>query len=257
MDSPEVHISLLITHACFTHMRFPALLQALLTMNHPLVQAYQEFTEEFTAMEPDLDRALPRNQEHCFIAPALMVRWAQLCVSYWFRRQASTNRAQPVPDLNELFNDIALDRDWAPNFPERYLKAPDTTPSMSGKPSIGDASSVVSGLTSSTGTSKATNPQGGSRTSKVNSVITKSDDVAPRFRKFKQSNLRARDVKKRAGKDPPLNTTTNCIMCPSYHFKGVCNTNCGSCANHVTHTEQEDDLLEAWGNKHWTPAGGT
>jgi hypothetical protein len=57
MDNPEVHIPILVTLACFTHMRFLALIQALLTMNQPLVQPYKEFVKEFAALEPELNCA--------------------------------------------------------------------------------------------------------------------------------------------------------------------------------------------------------
>jgi hypothetical protein len=258
MDSLEVHIPFLVTQARFTHMRFLALIQALLTTNHPLVQSYKEFVEEFTACEPELDRARPRNAQNFFIAPALLVRWAQLRVSYWFRRQAGTNRAQPVPLFTELFNDIALERDWAPSFPEKYLKDPSpsggsTAPPQ--QPSMGGDGSTISNFTEGTGVSRGgTNPQGGG--SCTNSVLTNPADVEPRFKKFKQMHLKARDVKTRAKEEPPENTSKSGRMCPLYHFKGVCNTNCGNATDHISHTDAEDDLLEAWGTKHWKPVDG-
>jgi hypothetical protein len=61
-DSPEVHIPFLVTQALFTHLRFLALIQALLTTNHPLVQSYKEFVDEFTACKPELDRAAPETR---------------------------------------------------------------------------------------------------------------------------------------------------------------------------------------------------
>ncbi len=256
MDNPEVHIPILVTQARFTHMRFLALLQALLTTNHPLVQSYKDFVDEFAALEPELDCARPRNPQDYFIAPALMVRWVQLRISYWIRRQATTNRAQSVPSFIELFDDIALERDWAPSFPEKYLKDPGLPAATIGQTSVGiDASSVVSGMTSVTGGASmagGTNPQG-SGSVRTNSVLTNPIDVKPRFKHFKQMNLRARDVKSRATEEPPMNTNKNCKMCPSFHFKGICNTNCGGAGDHGPHTDAQDDLLEAWGTKHWKP----
>jgi hypothetical protein len=152
MYNPEVHIPILITQAGFTHMRFLALLKALLTSNHPLVQSYKAFIKEFAVLEPEFNRARPCNQQHFFLAPALMVQWAQLRVSYWIRHQATTNRPQPVPSFSEMFDGIALERDWVPSFPEKDLKDPER-PSGSillpaGSTSIsGDASSIISGIT--------------------------------------------------------------------------------------------------------------
>jgi hypothetical protein len=69
-------------------------------------------------------------------------------------------------------------------------------------------------------------------------------------------SLKARDVKTRAKEEPPENTAKNGRMCPSYHFEGVCNTNCGNATDHIPHTDAEDDLLEAWGTKYWKPVDG-
>ena len=46
--------------------------------------------------------------------------------------------------------------------------------------------------------------------------------------------------------DLPRCDRLNCTMCLAYHVKGMCNSNCGSAADHVDHTAEEDKLLAEW-----------
>ena len=49
--------------------------------------------------------------------PALLVRWAQLQVSYWFQTQVNQNQMVAPPDFLELFKLIALNEEWSLCFP--------------------------------------------------------------------------------------------------------------------------------------------
>jgi hypothetical protein len=144
------------------------------------------------------------------------VHWAQLRTSYWFHCQASTNHAQPVPFFTELFDDIALERDWAPSFPEKYLKDPNPCDSIivpSQQSSISGNAPAVSNINDVTGVSSrggGTNPQGSG--SHTNYVLTNPANVKPPFKGFKQMNLKAQDIKVQA-KEEPLKTPPRMAGC--------------------------------------------
>ena len=50
-----------------------------------------------------------------------------------------------------------------------------------------------------------------------------------------------------AGIDLPVSPVDpNCKTCPTFHIKGMCNTECGNVADHVVHTWYQDLPLWGW-----------
>jgi hypothetical protein len=170
-----------------------------------------------------------------------------------------SNSPVAPPNLEVLFDDIARGKDWAPLLPERYL-APEAgaagvlpTPSTAAS----DAGSIISGLTSSTGTS-GSNPQGGASSGAGSGTdipkVQYNLEYQDRFQQYKELGLPTRMVKAyciKKGIKPPWSHVLKKPMCISFHIKGVCNNRCGSNGDHKRHTKQQDDELEKWCQAHY------
>jgi hypothetical protein len=211
MSANEVHIPITTLQARMTLQRFLVLLYALLGGQHQLVQAYQAFYEQFLAGEPELERAHPTNPVHYYIVPVLLVRWVQLRISYWFQNQSMQNYLVPVPNFMDLYEKIALNEDWSPCFPMRYMRTPTPSPAPYVPPTPSPAGGPAPG-----GVVQA---KGGPDTMLAN--LQYKEDV---FGVFKSLNLKIRDILERTSATPqPLSADGTTRMCLSFHLKGICN----------------------------------
>lgn len=243
LSSTTVHIPTKMVHAKIAHQRALMLWTVLLGGTHPFTTACRRQVDLFEAKEAELDRARPRNPQHVHLAPALITRRTQLDTNYWLRQQARDEQPVPAPDLTEIFREIELDRDWAPTFPSRYFKAPASAPVPSDVNSSDQ--SAISGLTDSSGGS---NPQSGASAG-GGGAVQRKPSVNPLFESYRALNLPTRRVKLYCTNHKialPRNARLNTTMCLSYHVKGMCNERCGSAADHVDHTDAEDQQLADW-----------
>jgi hypothetical protein len=243
MSANDVHIPATTLQARITLQRFLVLLHALLGGHHQLVQAYQAFYEQFLAREPELERAHPTNPVHYYIVPALLVRWVQLRVSYWFQNQSMQNYLVPVPNFLDLYEKIALNEDWSPRFPARYMRNPTPAPAPYLPPAT---PSVVPPAAPSSG---STQPRG------PDTMLANLQYKDSLFSVFKAMNIKTRDILDRTSATPqPVSTDGSTRMCLSYHLKGICNERCGHKADHIPHTSDQDQALQAWAQTYYKPA---
>jgi hypothetical protein len=82
----------------------------------------------------------------------------------------------------------------------------------------------------------------------------KSSPLNQAFQPFVDLNLWVRDIQQRAGPANRVPTNAKDVeMCMSYHFKGMCNTNCSPWGDHCDHTPMEDQALLGWCQQHYHP----
>jgi hypothetical protein len=75
------------------------------------------------------------------------------------------------------------------------------------------------------------------------------------FGVFKSLNLKIRDILERTSATPqPLSADGTTRMCLSFHLKGICNERCGRKADHVSHSNDQDQALKTWAQAHYKPA---
>ena len=245
-STSDIHIPVTTLQARITLQRFLVLLYALLGNQHSLVQAFASFYDQFMQREPELVRAHPRVQEHRHIVPALLVRWAQLRVSYWFQTQAHQNQMVAPPDFSELFKLIALNEEWSPHFPSHYMQL-----AASYTPGVAPAERPPSAIPP---------PAAAPPPASDNSMIANIHYKGNLFDRFKAMNLKTREVLESANtraNPQPLSSDGTTRMCLSYHLKGLCNGRCGRRADHERHSDQQDQKLKEWANAHYKVPEGT
>jgi hypothetical protein len=84
-SNSDIHIPVTTLQARITLQRFLVLLYAMLGNQHSLVKAFAAFYDQFMQRKLELDCAHPWDPQHCYIVPALLVRWAQFQILYWFQ----------------------------------------------------------------------------------------------------------------------------------------------------------------------------
>ena len=250
----DVHIPKSLVQACITLQRALLLFTVLLGKNHRLVQEYQEYVVKFQRMETRLETAKPRNPRHYHLVPALLVRRVQLETNEWLRDQASTPGQVPVIKMTEVFREIALRRDWAPDLPETYLHTLGPGDRNTATPT------VVSDLTAPTTGSLSTRTVMTSPGQSVAPSTTSSSNTTPgqpknnpdfnaaTFEQFRSKNLITKKVKAYCQANNialPVNREDK-VMCLAWHLKGHCNDGCGSRHDHRVHDANEDKTLLAW-----------
>jgi hypothetical protein len=163
------------------------------------------------------------------------------------------NPSAPKPNggttrLSELFKLIALNEEWSPRFPSRYMQLPASyTPGVAPADRPPPLSVILP---------PATVPPSASDNSMIANILYKGN----LFDRFKAMNLKTRDVLESANtraNPQPLASDGTTRMCLSYHLKGLCNGRCGRRADHDRHSDQQDQKLKEWANAHYKVPEGT
>lgn len=175
-----------------------------------------------------------------FHLPAMVVRYFQVKFAVWLERQWDSDGIIPMPYFNDLF-DKEAERDysgWEKPLPGKYLvpkKSVAPLPVPAGPavpPGNGGANPAAVGVDRT----RVVNPN------PVKACFSPYANMPNiRIGKILQHNNRAA-----WNALPPAPTDQSSKMCPSYHIKGQCANNCGRKADHVAHTDEQDQLLVAW-----------
>jgi len=116
-DDARVPLDWLQAKACLQN--FTVLFHALLGHNHPLVAELVTLLEQFRDYEDNLTRLQPPPHVSHLDLPTLVVRWVQVRVSNWLKRQYMSPGLATMPNLKELFHRIEInDPGWIPLMPE-------------------------------------------------------------------------------------------------------------------------------------------
>ena len=108
------------------------LARVLLGPTHPLVLAHQQFisTWQVVATEMQARSAITPGHSGTHL-PAMVVRYFQIKLAVWMKRQWDSDVVIPIPYFNDLF-DKEAERDyvgWEKRLPSKYLpSAPSYTP---------------------------------------------------------------------------------------------------------------------------------
>ena len=208
--------------------------------------------------------------------PALIVRYVQVNLNFWWKKQWQTPVVVPPPDFVELFDKIELQTPWEISIPNHYITTvvPTLPPDFASS-----GASIMSGLTGTSGVSGSTSgtpltsqPNTSQISAQLSTLIQSLADSnrtpTPRqpngtqvrnpawkeakFKRFKEKNLRhARLLANVAVRPPICPADPNVEMCLAWHIKGMCNERCGRKADHMAHTDEQDAQLVDWCNTHY------
>jgi hypothetical protein len=248
--STDLSIPTTFAHLRYNVERAIGLWHVLWGPHHEGTTQHQRFRETLVMKEKQLERVVPRNPKHHYLVPALLARTIQLTVNHWLEEQGRTAVPLPFPNLTKVFQLIALERNWEPTFPTRYLKT-HPTPLVE---VITDASSAGSTLTPTT-TSASTGSLSASVQPKNEYLANQAYDVA-RFGHFNALGLGHKDLRKRLSelKVAIPKTSFGHTMCLSYHIKGGCNSQCRFSSGHGKLDVADAQKLHDWCTTHYKPA---
>ena len=210
--------------------------------NHPLCEEWAEFLIEWEQREEELEfyeTTDPRMKK--FLA-TLILRWAQLQVSYWIERQWSKKNNVRVPDLTKVFRKIDLGKSWEPRLPEHIMARLFPKSKKSGRDDR------------DTDADKEKSPRNGDPVKPPDKQKTSSASVnmaykITMFGTYAILKCRVKDVLAVATKrlpKSPHDPAGKQDMCVSFHVKGQCNNNCKCLLDHRAHADEDDEKLLAW-----------
>ena len=97
-------------------------------MDHNTSEGLQNFGEELSARETELEEYIPRDSSLLAQIPALLLRHAQIRWSNWLASQWGRTSEVPFPNLAGLWTAIDNQEPWEPTFPAGYTFLPDSNP---------------------------------------------------------------------------------------------------------------------------------
>ena len=97
-------------------------------VDHNALEGLQNFGEELSARETELEEYIPRDSSPLAQIPALHLRHAQICWSNWLAAQWGRTSEVPFPSLAGLWTAIDNQEPWETTFPARYTFHPNSTP---------------------------------------------------------------------------------------------------------------------------------
>ena len=220
------------------------LLLCMLGEEHDLFLTFDEFVRTFIARDNLWISRLERHQ----YAPALLLRFVQLKLNTWFRKQANRQSYPPVapPAFSALFDQLEEDcSTWMPRLPAVYLPTP--APAVSPRPTRGP---IPPPATSVTPTAPVVSPGQPGAAAKPKRDAVHNPAYNPIFSPV-QLLLKTERIATfiaKAGPVPDLPDGTGALapMCAAYHLRGTCFLNCSRKHDHKTHTAAEDAKLAAW-----------
>ena len=222
---------------------------------HPWTLQLQAFITEYQQREMDLELTSTRDPAYRLMVPALITRWVQLRWSLWVDRQWNSPADVPAPDLLSLFSDIRLSMPWEPMLPSRYQTLVVPAPAAAPPPAAPPAARPPPAPPGAPAASPAATQQ----------VANNRNYDAATFGRFRNLNVRIRDVLARARTDPPPLSTHNnpqdpqqsardtpLRLCIAYHVKGQCTGRCGRRLDHNVLPDASRDELVAWCDRFFT-----
>jgi hypothetical protein len=237
-NADKVSIPTNLFHVASALRQYRVLLHMLLRSTHPLTIEFDRFCLAWSQEEADLDEL----RETTPYFAALILRWLQLRLAYWFSEQSRIGGAMETPNLLELFQKIKLQEQWHPSIPAQYLPRP--APTLPG-PTI-------------TPPGPATAPRAQvERQAPQQQVQTPTDQQAPqrqvlntaydsRYAPFNDMGLTLSTVlHANSGNSPPKNVE-GVAMCCSYHIRGKCYDRCQRARDHKPQVAADAAKLLAW-----------
>jgi hypothetical protein len=205
---------------------FRVLLMCMIEDAHAISRNYTRFLGNYIGKENFYNGRIQRADPK--LGPARLLRYVQLHMRAWFHNIGMANDLVTAgdvtpPKLMEALEKTTLgDMSWLPDLPPQYLKSANNTPNR-----IPD------------------DPR-----SKAVQVANPSKNV--RFEDFRVgiSKTKFNDAIRKVGEPPKVVRNGKEVpMCASYHLRGMCFNNCSRQADHVKHTDAEDELLYNWCKK--------
>jgi len=219
--------------------------------NHPIVEELGDFIDEYQqAIEEFLGEMSYAPQLPTYtkaMVPCLVVRYVQVHIANWTDKQWNSTEALAPPQLASLFEKMKLRIQWEIPMPARYEEflvgfgMPAATPGGRLRSGRDDRSAVPP-------------PGPGAPPPGPNSTIVNAGYKASLFDQYRNKrDASGNRIKARVARANSNNVTPR-DFCPAYHICGQCNVACSKCADHVSHTDEQDAELVAWAEVHWHEA---
>ena len=210
---------------------------------HPLFDEWADFLADWEQREEELEFYETTDPRMKKFLPTLILRWAQLQVSYWIDKQWSKNANVRIPDLAKVFRKIDLGEAWEPRLPQQMMNKLFPKPEKRGR----DDRDTDAEKEKSTG--KETASQGKSHDKKTSSASVNTTYKFAKFGTYAILKCRVKDILAVATEPlpkSPHDPAGKQDMCVSFHVKGQCNNNCKCLLDHGTHTDEDDEKLLEW-----------
>ena len=228
---------------------------------HPVTSTYENFTRRLEGNGSLIYSYQPANGTHRALVPALILKYAALRTSFWFRQQERSATPVPFPDLEQLFVDIACQCRWepetfAPSLTHRlqpFTPGPPPTPAPTPAPAPVPPSTPSPSPRPPTGAPPPAPSQ--NPTPRSNDRLSNDTYRSDLFQEFKDLGiangklLRMLQANSIALPTSPIApATTSCL---AWHIKGECNTNCRRNADHAAYTDAQNQELHTWCQAHY------
>ena len=217
---------------------------------HVLIDDLSRFCDEFNMRLAQLgNMSLDLNDR--LLLPARIIRWVQIRLNFWFRRQWSSPTALDSPNLQQLFDKIDLEEQWEPHLPPSYTQQL-LRPGSGTRPPQDAPSRAQTDISSITGF-PPTAPPAASDDSTANRQVQILNTVFNTvFEPYRALRIRHPPLLRRLTVRPPASPHNPAIeMCLSFHIKGMCNTGCSRADDHAAHTPEQDQSLVTWCDEHY------
>ena len=259
LNADNLALPQLFSHARGMIQRCMVWYSVFLGESHPLVQGHQIFLHDMLTGEATYEIIIPTNIRMIRYVPTLFVRWFQLRMTNWLNRQWISPQKISVPMFEDLFERIAVGDAWEPRLPLQYARivglgergqipeldlAPPAAPQGSGgnEPRREERQGGAGGP-----------PRNNHRAE--DRMVRNPEWKMELFREFHMLDARVRQVLANATAPPPVcPRDPGSVMCVAFHVKGMCNERCGRRADHLPHTDAEDQPLLAWCREHYRVA---
>ena len=96
-------------------------------MDHNASEGLQNFGEELSARETELEEYAPQDASLLTQIPAILLRHAQIRLSNWLAAPWGKTSEVPLPNLAGLWTATDNQEPWEPTFPAGYTFLPDNS----------------------------------------------------------------------------------------------------------------------------------
>jgi hypothetical protein len=198
-------------------------------------------------MAPPTASSVPRH-----LLPCYFIRWNQIRFARWFSKQQVSLSPVPAPQFDQLLDDIDDRLNWLPDFPHHLLPAVfvPAGPAPSPRP-ISTPTPATPAPALLPTPAPAALPTSSNR--RVDNVAYK-DAIFGRFKALPGCTMQALRARWSAASPPlemPQTVNGSRRRCLPYHVKGICNDMCRLRADHVTASDDDDQVLLAFCTAHW------
>ena len=234
----EIRLPLTALEARHSVEDFGVILHLMLGKEHDVVHEWDMLLDDWIMHERQVAAIIETNVE----GPAQALRWLQIRLNKWFVQQVRQRRRVRAPRFNDLIDKITMHENWNTPLPPKYQAMLPTLRGR-GSPPTGHPTPLTPAAPQPPAGGGGNPVPRGERGERVN-----NPNPDPELQEFRDSGVSIKTARERAkARDVPVpNNTNGAEMCLSYQIGGACWSNCGRCADHVTHNAADKEKLKTY-----------